>query len=69
MRIVLISLVVAVVAVAICYAFYSNAQSDKENEAYEYAMTSSDPTVLQSYLDTYKGAPEAHIDSIQAHPY
>ena len=67
MRIVLISLVVAVVAVAICYAFYSNAQSNKESEAYEYAMTSSDPMVLQSYLDTYKDAPEAHIDSIQAH--
>ena len=67
MRIVLISLIVAVVAVAICYAFYSNAQSNKESEAYEYAMTSSDPMVLQSYLDTYKDAPEAHIDSIQAH--
>lgn len=67
MRIVLISLIVAVVAVAICYAFYSNAQSNKETEAYEYAMSSNDPMVLQSYLDTYKGAPEEHIDSIQAH--
>lgn len=30
-------------------------------------MNSSDPMVLQSYLDTYKDAPEEHIDSIQAH--
>jgi hypothetical protein len=30
-------------------------------------MNSQDPTVLQSYLDRYKDAPMAHIDSIQAH--
>ncbi len=33
----------------------------------EYAMKSDDPLVLQTYLDNYKDAPEAHIDSIQAH--
>ena len=66
-RIILISLVIAILAVGACYAIYSNAQSDKESEAYEYAMTSKDPSVLQSYLDTYKDAPEEHIDSIQAH--
>lgn len=30
-------------------------------------MQSSDPMVLQSYLDTYKDADEAHRDSIMAH--
>ena len=30
-------------------------------------MQSTDPMVLQSYLDTYKDADEAHRDSITAH--
>lgn len=66
-RIIIISFFIAVIAMGVCYAFYSSARSDKETEAYEYAMSSKDPMVLQSYLDTYKDAPEAHIDSIQAH--
>lgn len=66
-RIIIISLIIAVIAVGVCFAFYSTARNDKETEAYEYAMNSKDPMVLQSYLDTYKDAPEEHIDSIQAH--
>lgn len=42
-------------------------QSGKEEDAYAYALTSSDPAVLQSYLDTYGDAPEEHRDSIQTH--
>lgn len=42
------------------------AQSGKEEEAYTYAMTSDDPAVLQSYLNTYAGAPAEHRDSISA---
>ena len=30
-------------------------------------MNSSDPAVLQDYLDSFKDAPQEHIDSIQAH--
>ena len=66
-RIVIVSFVIAVIAMGVCYAFYSSARNSKESEAYEYAMESKDPMVLQSYLDTYKDAPEAHLDSIQAH--
>ena len=67
-RVVIISLIIAVVAVAIGYAFYAHAQSGKESEAYEYAMGSNDPNVLQSYLDTFgNGAPQEHVDSIQSH--
>lgn len=66
-RIVIVSFVIAVIAMGVCYAFYSSARNSKESEAYEYAMGSKDPMVLQSYLDTYKDAPEAHLDSIQAH--
>ena len=39
----------------------------QENEAYEYAMTSSDPLILQDYLDTYKDGDKTHRDSIQNH--
>lgn len=66
-RVIIISLIIAVIAIGVCFAFYSTARNDKETEAYEYAMGSKDPMVLQSYLDTYKDAPEEHRDSIQAH--
>lgn len=65
--ILIISLVFSVLICGILYYFYDNANRNKENEAYEYAMQSSDPMVLQSYLDTYKDAEEAHRDSIMAH--
>ena len=66
---IIIGAVVAIVAVVIgigCYFYYS-IQSDKELQAYNYAMASNDPQVLQSYLDQYSDAPEAHLDSIQSH--
>ena len=65
--ILIISLVFSVLICGILYYFYDNANRNKENEAYEYAMQSSDPMVLQSYLDTCKDAEEAHRDSIMAH--
>lgn len=66
---IIIGAVVAIVALVIgigCYFYYS-IQSDKELQAYNYAMASNDPQVLQSYLDQYSDAPEAHLDSIQSH--
>lgn len=63
----IISFVFAILVCGIFYYFYDNANKNKEQEAYEYAMHSSDPMVLQSYLDTYKDAEEAHRDSIMAH--
>ena len=65
--VVLISFVFAIIVCGIFYYFYDSANKNKELEAYEYAMQSSDPMVLQSYLDTYKDADEAHRDSIMAH--
>ena len=64
-----IAVVVLIVLVlgGVLYAFYRNAQGDKEEAAYEYALSSNDPQVLQNYLDTYTDAPEAHRDSISAH--
>ena len=65
--ILIISLIFSVLVCGILYYFYDNANKNKEMEAYEYAMQSSDPMVLLSYLDTYKDADEAHRDSITAH--
>lgn len=61
------AIILAIALCGVCFYFYNNAKTSKEEEAYEYAMKSDDPLVLQTYLDNYKDAPEAHIDSIQAH--
>lgn len=61
------AVILAIVLCGVCFYFYNDAKTSKEEEAYEYAMKSDDPLVLQTYLDNYKDAPEAHIDSIQAH--
>lgn len=63
----IISFVLALIVCAVCFYFYNQAKTSKETEAYEYAMTSSDPLVLQSYLDTYKDGSRVHRDSIQHH--
>lgn len=61
-----ISLILAVVIVSAFLYFYNNANNQKEQEAYEYAMQSDDPTVLESFLRTYTGASQAHTDSIKS---
>ena len=63
---VVIAIIILAIA-GICYYNMGNSQDNKEQEAYEYAMSSTDPSVLQSYLDTYTDADQAHRDSIQAH--
>ena len=63
----IISAIFSILVCGIFYYFYDSANKNKEQEAYEYAMQSSDPMVLKSYLDTYKDADEAHRDSITAH--
>lgn len=62
----IIAFLLAVLACGICFYFYNNSKNSKEEEAYEFAMKSTDPTVLQTYLDTNPDAPEAHRDSVQA---
>lgn len=65
--IIVVSLIFAFIVCGVCFYFYNTAKNDKENEAYEYAMTSKDLTVLNGYLDTYPDAPQEHRDSISAH--
>ena len=65
--IIIISCIIAAIVLGVCYYVYNNAQSNKEEEEYEFAMQSNDPTVLKTYLDNFKDAPQEHIDSINAH--
>lgn len=59
--------VIALLGCAIWYATSANSLHGDEQTAYVNAMNSSDPAVLQDYLDSFKDAPQEHIDSIQAH--
>lgn len=64
---IIIALVFAIIVCGALFYFYNRAQSNKEAEDYEFAMRSSDPEILQSYLLRYSDAPTEHRDSIQAH--
>lgn len=64
--IVVVSLVAVLIIVFGGLHIYNNTQDENELEAYENALDSNEPTVLQSYLDMYGDAPVAHRDSILA---
>lgn len=58
-----------VIALAICgagYYLYTNAQEEKEMEAYINAMQSDNPVVMRTYLTQYAYAPQEHRDSVNA---
>lgn len=63
----LISLLIAAIICGSMYYFYHQAQTSKEEEEYENALSSSDPLVLEQYLNDYSGVNQAHTDSIEAH--
>ncbi len=64
---VVLTAVVLAIACAAGVYLYMTSQSNDELAAYETAMESSEPAVLQNFLDLYKDAPAEHRDSIQAH--
>lgn len=66
-KLLLVSFIISLVICGTGYYFYKSAQSQKEQEDYEYAIQSTDPMVLQSYLARYADAPREHRDSINAH--
>lgn len=63
----IISLIIALAICGLGYYFYNGAQEQKEQEDYEYAMQSTDPMVLETYLARYAEAPQEHRDSVTAH--
>lgn len=63
----IIALVIALGVSFVGYYFYQHTQAQNEQYAYENAMQSSEPAVLQNFLDIYTAAPQAHRDSVMAH--
>ena len=63
----IVSLCIAVLLCGVLLYAYKDAQVNKEADAYEFAMNSSDSTVLKDYLSNYPDAPADHIQAITDH--
>lgn len=61
-----IAIVTVLIGAFVFIYFYTSVQQRNELDAYENAMTSGEPAVLQNFLDMYGDAPSEHIDSVTA---
>ena len=64
---IIVGFVIALIIVFLGIYFYQKTQAENELRAYENAMMSSEPAVLQNFLDMYPDAKIAHRDSVMAH--
>ena len=64
---IIVGFVIALIVVFLGIYFYQKTQQENEQRAYENAMMSTEPAVLQNFLDMYADAKKAHRDSIIAH--
>lgn len=64
---IVVSLVMALIIVLLGLYFYQKTEQQNELRAYENALSSGEPSVLQNFLDVYAEAPKAHLDSIRFH--
>ena len=62
----IVAFVLALIVSAVSGYFYNKTKTEQEIESFEYAMSSKEPMVLQSYLDQHPDAPKDHRDSILA---
>lgn len=62
----IVAFVLALIVLAVSAYFYNKTKTEQEVESYEYAMSSKEPMVLQSYLDQHPDAPKGHRDSVLA---
>ena len=65
--VVITAFILALIVVLLCIYYAQKTQRENEQRAYENAMMSAEPAVLQNFLDMYIEAPVAHRDSIKAH--
>ncbi|MBO6029950.1 MAG: zinc ribbon domain-containing protein [Prevotella sp.] len=63
----IVGFVLALIIVLLGIYYAQKTQMENEFRAYENAMMSSEPAVLQNFLDMYIEAPVAHRDSIKVH--
>ena len=59
--------VLALIIVLLGIYYVQKTQMENELRAYDNAMMSNEPAVLQNFLDMYIEAPVAHRDSIKVH--
>lgn len=64
---VILAFVLALIIVFLGIYYVQKTQMQNEQRAYENAMMSNEPAVLQNFLDMYIDAPVAHRDSIKVH--
>lgn len=64
---IIVGFIIALIIVFLGIYFYQKSQQENELRAYENAMMSTEPAVLQNFLDMYMDASVAHRDSIKAH--
>ena len=64
---IVVGFVIALIIVFLGIYFYQKSQQENEMRAYENAMMSTEPAVLQNFLDMYIDASVAHRDSIKVH--
>ena len=64
---IIVAFVLALIVVFLGIYFMKNQERQNEQRAYTNAMLSSEPLVLQNFLDMYVDAPLAHRDSIKVH--
>ena len=64
---IVVGFVIALIIVFLGIYFSQKSQQENEMRAYENAMMSAEPAVLQNFLDMYIDATVAHRDSIKAH--
>ncbi len=65
--VIIIFLIIILAGGGFLYYYYSNAKQEKEQSEYEFALTSKDAQVLQSYIDNFPDAPSDHLDIIKSH--
>ena len=63
----IVGFVLALIIVFLGIYYSRKTQIENEMRAYENAMMSTEPAVLQNFLDMYIDAPVAHRDSIKVH--
>lgn len=64
---IIVAFVLALIVVFLGIYFMKNQERQNEQRAYENAIKSTEPLVLQNFLDMYVDAPIMHRDSIRVH--
>lgn len=65
-RTIIVAFAISVIICSVCFYFYNSAKNDRCQEAYEIAMSSDDPLLLENFLNNYADAPKEQLDSVSS---